>query len=82
MIQQLIDQYVKAGGRAPYAVLFAPGVYDDVPHGVFVAWTPIIDRRVVVLPLMAASALLHESFQIVQEPVEEKETHGEEKAEG
>lgn len=72
MIQQLIDQYVKAGGRAPYAILMTPGVYDDVPVGVFCAWTPVIHNRVVVLPLMAASALLHESFQLVPEVAEGK----------
>lgn len=73
MIQQLIDEYVKAGGRKPYAVLMGLDIYDDLPDGVFCAWTPVIHQRVIVLPLSAASALLHESAHLLSEVAEGKE---------
>jgi len=65
---------VPPGGLSgkPYAILMAPGVYDDVPLGVLCAWTPIVSQRVVVLPLVAASALLNESLHLVPEVAEGK----------
>lgn len=72
MIQKLIDQYLKEGGKRPYAVLFPEGVYTDVPPDVFCVWTPLVTGRVVVLPLAAASALLNESMHLIVE--EKKET--------
>lgn len=73
MIQQVIDAYVKAGGRAPFAILMPVGVYDDIPPEVFVAWTPLV-RGVVCVSLSAASVFVNERVILYPETEETKET--------
>ncbi len=73
MIQQLIEAYLSKGGKRPFAVMFPVGVYDDVPVDVLCVWTPLITGRVLVTSLLAASALLNESVQLLVKEEEKKE---------
>lgn len=79
MIQELIEAYLKRGGKRPYAVLLPVDAYEDVPPDVFVVWTPLITGRVLVTSLVAAVALLNESMQLL---LPEKEGEDVEEGEG